>query len=244
MSTINPKSKSYLKSKTKRNEKAQESNKKQKQKKNFIYSENENESDSMRSLKEEQEKDDDLSRWTKMDNSLSQLTQGFLDYIKKKGRVRISINEMVEDLKVKKRRIYDITNVLQGIGYLDKIGKNEILWIKNSNSITIPNCNNSSKDEVTSENHISNYSELKKELDELKSQKNKIEANLDKYREEFKLISEKNEFPKYGYITFDDICDLSINEKVNFMLVKAQKGTLINVIDEKKKKKAFNKIKT
>ena len=244
MSMINPKSKPFLKSKTKRNEKAQESNKKQKQKKNFIYSENENESDSMRSLKEEQEKDDDLSRWTKMDNSLSQLTQGFLDYIKKKGRVRISINEMVEDLKVKKRRIYDITNVLQGIGYLDKIGKNEILWIKNSNSITIPNCNNSSKDEVTSENHISNYSELKKELDELKSQKNKIEANLDKYREEFKLISEKNEFPKYGYITFDDICDLSINEKVNFMLVKAPKGTLINVIDDEESKKAFNKIKT
>ena len=178
MSTINPKSKPFLKSKTKRNEKAQESNKKQKQKKNFIYSENENESDSMRSLKEEQEKDDDLSRWTKMDNSLSQLTQGFLDYIKKKGRVRISINEMVEDLKVKKRRIYDITNVLQGIGYLDKIGKNEILWIKNSNSITIPNCNNSSKDEPTSENHISNYSELKKELDELKSQKIKLKQIL------------------------------------------------------------------
>ena len=222
MSTINPKSKSLLKSKTKRQDKAQESNKKQKQKKSFIFpDENENESDSMKSLKEEQEQDEDISKWTKQDNSLSQLTQGFLDYIKKKGRVRISINEMVEDLKVKKRRIYDITNVLQGIGY-----------------------NNSSKNEPTSENHISNYSELKKELDELKSQKNKIEANLDKYREEFKLISEKNEFPKYGYITFDDICDLSINEKVNFMLIKAPKGTQINVIDDEESKKAFNKIKT
>ena len=198
----------------------------------------------MKSLKEEQEQDEDISKWTKQDNSLSQLTQSFLDYIKKKGRVRISINELVEDLKVKKRRIYDITNVLQGIGYLDKIGKNEILWIKNSNSITIPNYTSSSKDEVTSENHISNYSQLKKELDDLKSQKNNIEANLNKFKEEFKLISEKNEFPKYGYITFDDICDLSINEKVNFMLIKAPKGTQINVIDDEESKKAFNKIKT
>ena len=245
MSTINPKTKSLLKSKTKRQDKAQESNKKQKQKKSFIfYDENENESDSMKSLKEEQEQDEDISKWTKQDNSLSQLTQSFLDYIKKKGRVRISINELVEDLKVKKRRIYDITNVLQGIGYLDKIGKNEILWIKNSNSITIPNYTSSSKDEVTSENHISNYSQLKKELDDLKSQKNNIEANLNKFKEEFKLISEKNEFPKYGYITFDDICDLSINEKVNFMLIKAPKGTQINVIDDEESKKAFNKIKT
>ena len=245
MSTINPKTKSLLKSKTKRQDKAQESNKKQKQKKSFIFpDENENESDSMKSLKEEQEQDEDISKWTKQDNSLSQLTQSFLDYIKKKGRVRISINELVEDLKVKKRRIYDITNVLQGIGYLDKIGKNEILWIKNSNSITIPNYTSSSKDEVTSENHISNYSQLKKELDDLKSQKNNIEANLNKFKEEFKLISEKNEFPKYGYITFDDICDLSINEKVNFMLIKTPKGTQINVIDDEESKKAFNKIKT
>ena len=38
----------------------------------------------------------------------------------------------MKDLGVKKRRIYDITNVLQGIGYIEKQGKNEIIWnIKN-----------------------------------------------------------------------------------------------------------------
>ena len=246
MSSINPNSKSLLKSKTKRQnrKKSEDSNKKQKSAKKFYNSENENESDSMKSSKEEQEQDEDISKWGKQDNSLSQLTQSFLYYIKKKGRVRISINELVEDLNVKKRRIYDITNVLQGIGYLQKIGKNEILWIKDSNSISIPNCTNSSKDEMASENYISNLNQLKKELEDLKTQKNNIEENLNKYREEFKLISEKNEFPKYGYITFNDIAELSKNEKVNFMLIKAPKGTLINVIDDEESKKAFNKIKT
>ena len=67
---------------------------------------------------------------------------------------------------------------------------------------------------------------------------------MNKYREEFKLISQKNEFPKYGYITFDDITELSLNEKVNFMIIKAPKGTSINVIDDEESKKAYNKIKT
>ena len=234
MSSLNQNMKSQktlLKSKTKRQNQQQnlnDSNKKQKSLKKYLFNENDNISESI-------EEEDENSKYTKQENSLAQLTQNFLNYIKKKGRINISINELVEDLKVKKRRIYDITNVLQGIGYLEKKGKNEILWIKDNNCINIQNPNN---------NIISSYSQLKQELDELKSQNENIEENMNKYREEFKLISQKNEFPKYGYITFDDITELSLNEKVNFMIIKAPKGTSINVIDDEESKKAYNKIKT
>ena len=234
MSSLNQNMKSQktlLKSKTKRQNQQQnlnDSNKKQKSLKKYSFNENDNLSESI-------EEEDENSKYTKQENSLAQLTQNFLNYIKKKGRINISINELVEDLKVKKRRIYDITNVLQGIGYLEKKGKNEILWIKDNNCINIQNPNN---------NIISSYSQLKQELDELKSQNENIEENMNKYREEFKLISQKNEFPKYGYITFDDITELSLNEKVNFMIIKAPKGTSINVIDDEESKKAYNKIKT
>ena len=234
MSSLNQNMKSQktlLKSKTKRQNQQQnlnDSNKKQKSLKKYSFNENDNISESI-------EEEDENSKYTKQENSLAQLTQNFLNYIKKKGRINISINELVEDLKVKKRRIYDITNVLQGIGYLEKKGKNEILWIKDNNCINIQNPNN---------NIISSYSQLKQELDELKSQNENIEENMNKYREEFKLISQKNEFPKYGYITFDDITKLSLNEKVNFMIIKAPKGTSINVIDDEESKKAYNKIKT
>jgi transcription factor E2F3 len=234
MSSLNQNMKSQktlLKSKTKRQNQQQnlnDSNKKQKSLKKYSFNEDDNISESI-------EEEDENSKYTKQENSLAQLTQNFLNYIKKKGRINISINELVEDLKVKKRRIYDITNVLQGIGYLEKKGKNEILWIKDNNCINIQNPNN---------NIISSYSQLKQELDELKSQNENIEENMNKYREEFKLISQKNEFPKYGYITFDDITELSLNEKVNFMIIKAPKGTSINVIDDEESKKAYNKIKT
>ena len=70
------------------------------------------------------EGDEDNIEDNKQENSLGQLTRNFLQYIKKKGRVNININDLVEELGVKKRRIYDITNVLQGIGYIEKKGKN------------------------------------------------------------------------------------------------------------------------
>ena len=259
MSSINSNTKSskqFLKSKQKRSNKNLESNKKQKSsKKNTknIYSdiENDEESDSIKSIKEslndiEQDDENSNSKSFKIENSLSQLTQNFLNYIKKKGRVKISINDLVNDLNVKKRRIYDITNVLQGIGYLDKMGKNNFLWIKNNNSEnnehTPPNSESTKKD-IISKNYISNYSQLKKEFDELKSKNNELDDLINRYREEFKLISEKNEFKIYGYITFDDIIELSKNENVHFMLIKAPKGTLINVIDDEEARKAYNKIK-
>ena len=49
-----------------------------------------------------------------MENSLGELTKNVIKYIKKSGENDIQINNLVEDLNVKKRRIYDITNVLEG----------------------------------------------------------------------------------------------------------------------------------
>ena len=40
----------------------------------------------------------------------------------------IDLNRAAEALKVQKRRIYDITNVLEGIGLIEKKSKNNIRW--------------------------------------------------------------------------------------------------------------------
>ena len=183
------------------------------------------------------EGDEDNIEDNKQENSLGQLTRNFLQYIKKKGRVNININDLVKDLNVKKRRIYDITNVLQGIGYIEKNGKNEIIWTKSYNNQT----NISNMDSVP-ENYLSNYNNLKQKLEELKKEDKEIEDELNKYREEFNDISKKKDFPKYGYITFDDMTNLSKNDKLDFMIIKATKGTVINVIDDEESKKAYTKI--
>lgn len=40
----------------------------------------------------------------------------------------VDLNIASEKLDVQKRRIYDITNVLEGIGILEKKSKNNIQW--------------------------------------------------------------------------------------------------------------------
>lgn len=40
----------------------------------------------------------------------------------------VDLNEAAEKLNVQKRRIYDITNVLEGIGLIEKTVKNKIRW--------------------------------------------------------------------------------------------------------------------
>lgn len=50
----------------------------------------------------------------RQENSLDELTRSFINYVKETKSSVININDIVKKLKVKKRRIYDITNVLEG----------------------------------------------------------------------------------------------------------------------------------
>ena len=48
------------------------------------------------------------------ENSLGELTKKFVNLIKEAEDKSVDLNEVVIKLKVQKRRIYDITNVLEG----------------------------------------------------------------------------------------------------------------------------------
>ncbi|CAJ0934479.1 unnamed protein product, partial [Mesorhabditis belari] len=65
-----------------------------------------------------------LPRGCRADNSLLVLTQKFLDLLLTNQLV--NLNEAADMLKVPKRRLYDITNVLDGIDMINKAGKNSI----------------------------------------------------------------------------------------------------------------------
>ena len=194
--------------KSKREREKENSNKKKKSVKLKKASSSQRlETESMES--DEYEAEGENIEGTKQENSLGQLTKNFLQYIKKRGRVNININDLVKDLKVKKRRIYDITNVLQGIGYIEKNGKNEIIWKKNITNQKIDNTNNSPED------YKSNYDDLKNELKKLKKEDAEIEDILNKFKDEFNILSRKQDFSKYGYITFNDEGEIVISDKLD-----------------------------
>ena len=56
------------------------------------------------------------------------MTLRFISLLKKAPNQTLDLNEAVEKLAVQKRRIYDITNVLEGINLIKKGGKNHIRW--------------------------------------------------------------------------------------------------------------------
>ena len=70
---------------------------------------------------------------SRYDSSLGLLTKKFVHLLRTAPNNSLSLNTAVTELGVQKRRIYDITNVLEGIGLLRKEGKNHVSWIDNPN---------------------------------------------------------------------------------------------------------------
>jgi len=57
-----------------------------------------------------------------------ELTKKFILLLREAPEQCVDLNDAVGKLKVQKRRIYDITNVLEGIGLIVKHKKNKIKW--------------------------------------------------------------------------------------------------------------------
>ncbi|CAI0398443.1 unnamed protein product [Linum tenue] len=62
------------------------------------------------------------------DSSLGLLTKKFINLFKHAEDGILDLNKAADTLEVQKRRIYDITNVLEGIGMIEKKLKNRIQW--------------------------------------------------------------------------------------------------------------------
>ncbi|KAF3785771.1 Transcription factor [Nymphaea thermarum] len=62
------------------------------------------------------------------DSSLGLLTKKFINLMKQAEDGVLDLNIAADTLEVQKRRIYDITNVLEGIGLIEKKLKNRIRW--------------------------------------------------------------------------------------------------------------------
>lgn len=70
----------------------------------------------------------DDNKLSRAENSLSLLTTRFLDLLHKAPNNMIDLNEAARILETQKRRVYDITNVLEGIGLIEKQSKNTVKW--------------------------------------------------------------------------------------------------------------------
>ncbi|KAL0095682.1 E2F/DP family winged-helix DNA-binding domain-containing protein [Phycomyces blakesleeanus] len=78
------------------------------------------------------------------DSSLGLLTKKFVSLLQSSTHGDLDLNSAAAELNVQKRRIYDITNVLEGICLIEKNSKNHVRWTGSTPSLN-SSSNNSQK---------------------------------------------------------------------------------------------------
>ncbi|KAF1376976.1 hypothetical protein PFLUV_G00217090 [Perca fluviatilis] len=68
-------------------------------------------------------------RVTRQDVSLGMLTQRFLELLLAAPGGSIDLRQVTTSLQTRRRRVYDITNVLEGINLIEKQSTNKVKWI-------------------------------------------------------------------------------------------------------------------
>ncbi|KAL0333542.1 UNVERIFIED_CONTAM: Transcription factor E2FA [Sesamum angustifolium] len=145
------------------------------------------------------------------DSSLSLLTKKFITLIKHAEDGELDLNKAADTLQVQKRRIYDITNVLEGIGLIEKKLKNRIRWKpgKVDNDATL----------------------LQADIENLSMEERSLDERIRQMQEKLRELSEYDNNHKWVFVTEDDIKNLPCFQNETLIAVKAPHGTTLEVPD-------------
>ncbi|KAL8059160.1 hypothetical protein ABFX02_03G068200 [Erythranthe guttata] len=158
-----------------------------------------------------------LTGCCRYDSSLGLLTKKFIKLIQEAKDGTLDLNRTADVLQVQKRRIYDITNVLEGIGLIEKTTKNHIRW-KGFGT-------------VGSQKLDDGVSYLKAEVEHLSAEECRLDNQIrDKQESLRELISNQN-CKKNLFLTKDDIMSLPSLRNQTVIAVEAPRASSIAVPD-------------
>ncbi|TKY53142.1 Transcription factor E2FA [Spatholobus suberectus] len=151
------------------------------------------------------------------DSSLGLLTKKFINLVKHAKDGILDLNKAAETLEVQKRRIYDITNVLEGIGLIEKNIKNRIHWkgIESSTSGQVDG----------------DISVLKAEVEKLSLEEQGLDDQIREMQERLRNLSEDENNQKCLFVTEEDIKGLPCFQNETLIAIKAPHGTTLEVPD-------------
>uniref|UniRef100_A0A0E0K0R3 E2F/DP family winged-helix DNA-binding domain-containing protein n=1 Tax=Oryza punctata TaxID=4537 RepID=A0A0E0K0R3_ORYPU len=150
------------------------------------------------------------------DSSLGLLTKKFINLLKQAPDGILDLNNAAETLEVQKRRIYDITNVLEGIGLIEKTLKNRIRWKGLDDS------------GVELDNGLSS---LQAEVENLSLKEQALDERISDMREKLRGLTEDENNQRWLYVTEDDIKGLPCFQNETLIAIKAPHGTTLEVPD-------------
>ncbi|KAK9027492.1 hypothetical protein V6N11_067325 [Hibiscus sabdariffa] len=151
------------------------------------------------------------------DSSLGLLTKKFINLIKQAEDGVLDLNKAADTLEVQKRRIYDITNVLEGIGLIEKKLKNRIQW--KGLDVSRPGDVDES---VTT---------LQADIDNLSIEERRLDEKIREMQERLRNLSEDENNQKWLFVTEEDIKSLPCFQNETLIAIKAPHGTTLEVPD-------------
>ncbi|WCJ41886.1 Transcription factor E2FB [Euphorbia peplus] len=151
------------------------------------------------------------------DSSLGLLTKKFINLIKHAEDGILDLNKAADTLEVQKRRIYDITNVLEGIGLIEKKLKNRIQW--KGLDVSRPG---------EADDNVGN---LQAEVENLNIEEQRLDGQIREMQERLRDLSEDDNNQKWLFVTEEDIKNLPCFHNETLIAIKAPHGTSLEVPD-------------
>ena len=139
---------------------------------------------------------------TRYETSLGLLTKKFVSLFHSSSSGTVDLNKASETLNVQKRRIYDITNVLEGIGLVEKKSKNMVAWsgVQHHEGLT------------------AKQADLHTDLADLEAKENQLDDLIKNAELHLKLL---NEDKSSAYVTYQDLRSIRRFAKQTVMAIKA-----------------------
>ncbi|XP_010782881.1 transcription factor E2F2 [Notothenia coriiceps] len=155
---------------------------------------------------------------TRYDTSLGLLTKKFVGLIAESPDGVLDLNWATEVLEVQKRRIYDITNVLEGVQLIRKKSKNNIQWLVGD----VFEGGASGGEKACA---------LRKELGELERVERSLDELIHSSTAQLKQLTEYEDNKRLGYVTYQDIRSIGTLRDQTVIAVKAPADTKLEVPD-------------
>ena len=141
------------------------------------------------------------------ENSQFSLTRKFIKLIYSSPEQQINMTQAAEILQVGKRRIYDITNVLEGLGMISKWSVNSVKWIGGN------------VDEIL---HNEGLHGDESKQNKMTKDEEELDSEIDRLNREIAELSSNEKNLENAYVTYDDLQNLKLFQ--NKFAVKAPRG--------------------
>ncbi|XP_058879601.1 transcription factor E2F6-like isoform X1 [Acipenser ruthenus] len=151
----------------------------------------------------------------RFDASLVRLTKRFMDMLQAAPEGILDLNNVARTLGVRKRRLYDITNVLDGIELIQKRTKNHIQWVGSSLGSGL---------KCEMKKH-----ELKNELMDLTAMEEALDEVIKDCARQLFQLTDQNENAKAAYVTYQDIHRVQAFEEQVVIVIRSPEETKLEV---------------